>query len=206
MKAQTKKRTSTSRLFQNLVILSSLAMLAIGCGNENTSGKGNNNAPINNGFGVGGVGGFGDYGNLGNMNSQQALNIIASENNCRSNGMYGNQQINGSQRVMSQVQIQGANANVNSIYIGVSTYGDIAVVQNQNGITVADLYLCQRAGMSNNVTQSSNVVLVQDNLCPFAKIDLAYFTIQGQSVQYSFGISSIHIPGTDRISQLCQNY
>ena len=190
------KRTGL-RFLKNLVMITSVALVAMSCGKQNTSGQSNNS--------VAGFGQVGNYGSFGGMDSSQILLRVSQENPCRSSGQYGNQQVNGTQRVQTQVQIQGVNINVGSVHIGVSTYGDIAVMVNRNGQAVADLYVCPRDNSGASASQANaQVRIANDPLCPLAKIDAATFTIQSQAGQLPFGIAPIHIPGTDRISSLCQ--
>ena len=188
MKAQTKKRTSTTRLFKNLVILSSLAMLAIGCGNENTSGKGNNNAPINNGYGIG------QYGNgqYGQYSMQQIIEIVGQENQCAQGG----------QRALVQIPLNGVNVNIGNSHVGVSSYGDIAIVHN-NGAAVMDIYICQRAGVSGQGQLLANPILEASQQCPIGQITAANIVLSGQQ-QYQVAFRPIHIPSVNIYSQVCQ--
>jgi hypothetical protein len=188
MKVQTKKRTSTARLFQNLVILSSLAMLAIGCGNENTSGKGNNNAPINNGYGIG------QYGNgqYGQYSMQQIIEIVGQENQCAQGG----------QRALVQIPLNGVNVNIGNSHVGVSSYGDIAIVHN-NGAAVMDIYICQRAGVSGQGQLLANPILEASQQCPIGQITAANIVLSGQQ-QYQVAFRPIHIPNVNIYSQVCQ--
>jgi hypothetical protein len=187
------------RFLKNLVILTMIAFLAASCGKENESGKSSSSSNGN-------IGGFGSYGNINGANVNQLLNTIASENNCRSNGQYGNQQINNTaQRVRIQAQVQGVNPNGGAVYIGVSSYGDIVVISSATGQNVADVYACQRPGMTGQVNQASNLVIGHSSMCPVSEITAGYFNIPTQAGNFAFGVAPIHIPGTDRVSSLCNN-
>lgn len=196
------------RSLKSLIILTMIAFLAASCGQENQSGQSNDGNFVN--------GVFTNYGTVNGANINQVLNVVARENVCVGNGagfQFGNQPINAtSQRVRVQTQLL-ANANIGSIYIGVSSYGDIVVARNNNGQIQADVYLCARAGMSNQVTQMRSpfdgqiipMTLNQSQLCPVSEITTGYLDIamQGNAGAYRFGLSPIHIPGTNRVSSLC---
>ena len=186
------------RLLKNLFLISTVFVLAISCGKDNTSG--NSNSTTSGSTDV-----FGNYGQVGGLSSSQLLNTISQENPCIGSGQFGSQQISGTQRVKSQITLSSVSSNIGTISMGVSSYGDIAIIQNQNGQVVADLYLCPRVSMTSTVNQISNIVINHDSICPVSKIDSAYFEIQSQSgFAYRFGVAPIHIPGTNRQSSLCQ--
>ena len=193
-----KTKRAGFRFLKNLLMITVIATISISCGKENTSGQSDNT--------VAGFGNIGNYGTFGGMDSSQILLQISQENPCRSSGQYGNQQINGTQRIQTRITVQAQNINMGSVHVGVSTYGDIAVMFNENGQTVADLYICPRDNSSSGATQTSDIRLFNDPLCPLAKIDKANFAITSQYGNLQFGIAPIHIPGTDRVSSLCQNY
>jgi hypothetical protein len=197
MKTTIKTQRKGFRFLRNLVILSMMAFLAASCGKENQSGKSSSSSNTN-------YGGFGNYGTVNGANINQVLDTISRENNCRSNGQYGNQQINtAGQRVRVQAQVQGVNPNAGSIYIGVSSYGDIAIIRNTNGQITTEIYACQRPGMTGQIQQASNVTIGHSSSCPVSEITAGYFNIPTQYGNFAFGVAPIHIPGTDRVSSLC---
>jgi hypothetical protein len=188
MKAQSKKRTSKTRMLKNLVILSSLAILAVGCGNQNTSGKGDDTTGYN-GYGTPGTYGTGQYGQY---SMDQIISIVGQENQCAQGG----------QRSFVQVPLNGTNVNIGSSHVGVSSFGDIAIVHNINGGTMMDLYICQRAGASGQGQLLQNPVLEASQNCPVGQITAADLVLSGQQ-QYQVKFAPIHIPGTNRYSQVC---
>jgi hypothetical protein len=187
MKAQSKMRTSKARFFKNLVVLSSLAILAVGCGNQNTSGKGSNNAPINTG-----INGF-NNGQYGQYSGQQLLSIVGNENPC----------VAGGQRAYVQIPVNGMNINMGSTHIGVSSLGDIAIFQN-NGAPTLDLHICQRAGATGQGQLLANPILETSQLCPVSQVTAANVVLSGQQVQYEIAFRPIHIPQVGIFSSICQ--
>jgi hypothetical protein len=185
------------RFLKNLVVLSMIAFIAASCGQENQSGQSSNNDVFGN---------FGNYGTINGTNISQAIAIVARENNCINftHNQFGNQQINpNAQRTRIRSQIQGVNVNIGAIHLGVSSFGDIAVIGNENGAVYADIYACQRPGMSGQVQQASNIIIRNSSFCPIAEIESGYFSLSTQYGVMNFGLSPIHIPGTNRVSSLC---
>lgn len=186
-----KTRATVSKFLKNLAVLGAISAMAVGCGADNTSGKSGNSTAGTNGYGTG-VYNYPGYGNqYGNMTLDQMLPIIAQENPC----------LQGGQRSYVQIPLQGINVNVGSSHLGVSPFGDIAVVHNV-GQPVMDLHICPRAGITGQGQLLYNPILETSQYCPVGQITAADIMLSGQ-VPYQVKFAPIHIPGTDQLSQLC---
>jgi hypothetical protein len=186
-----KTRAKVSKFLKNLSFFALMAVFAVSCGKDNTSGKSGNS-------GSGFTSGIGSYGTFPNQASlPQIMQVVAQQNPCWEGG----------QRSTVQIALQ-MNVNVGSSYMGVTPFGDIMVVSNY-GQPRAELYICPRAIMSQGTTGGTltrNPIVQADPLCPIGKIDAAtvVFNTNWGPVQLPF--APIHIPGTNRISQLCQAF
>lgn len=181
-----KTQRASSKVLKNLLLILSIAMIAVSCGGDNTSGKSNNNNGI-------GINGYGVYGSNGGVTLEQALQVIGNERRC----------LEGGQRTRVQMQFQG-NVNANSIHFGVSTFGDIAVTINNQ---VLDIYACPRSGqVPQQAQQLTQFVLETSQICPVAQISYGYVRLLIANYPFDVGFAPIHVQGTDRQSQLCTNY
>lgn len=182
-----KTRATVSKFLKNLGVLGAISLMAISCGGKNTSGKTKNSST--NGTGIYNYPGYGNT--YGNMTLSQMMPIIGQENPCAQGG----------QRSYVQIPIQGVNVNVGSGHIGVSPFGDIAVVHNI-GRSVMDLYICPRAGLTGQGQLLYNPILATSKYCPIGQITAADVMLSGQ-VPYQVKFAPIYIPGTNQLSQLC---
>lgn len=191
-----KTRATVSKFLKNLGVLSVISVMAMSCGKDNTSGKSGNNG--NSGTGIFNYPGYGQT--YGNMSLQQILTVVGQENPCRESGQ---------QRIHSSFPLQNINVNQGASHVGVTPEGDIMVVYNFGQGPVIDLHICQRAAFTNvgqvQAQLASNPVIMADPLCPVGKIDSANITMQGAYGPLYGLFAPIHIPGTDRFSQLCNN-
>ncbi len=185
-----KTQRAGSRFLKNLFVFSTVALLAVACGKENTSGDDDDSL-------LNGYSNYGTYtnGNGQSVNLQEALNIVGQERRC----------LEGGQRTRRQIQLQG-NINIGAVHMGVSTYGDIAITANQGGQAVLDIYVCPRSNQApQQVVQASQFILETSNSCPVAQISYGFATATIQGASFNMGFAPIHIPGTDRRSAICQN-
>ena len=166
--------------------MSVIAMMAISCGQNNTSGKSGNSGTN------GGITGIGTFGS--NVSMQQVISVVGQQNPC----------LQGGNRIPVQIPLQGIQVNAGSTHVGVSPFGDIAIVQNA-GQSIMSLYICPRAGLTGQGQLLYNPIIEADQNCPVGKITAADVMLTGQ-VSYQVKFAPIHIPGTDRISQLCTNF
>ena len=188
-----KQKRVRSRFIKNLVVLTSLAFLAIGCGSDNTSGNGTNTTVDPYSYGTYPT--TGTYsGQYGNYSMEQILSIVSQENTCAQGGT----------RAFVQVALQGVSVNMGSSHIGISSYGDIAIVHNNNG-SMMDLYICPRTGATGQGQLLQNPVIETSQYCPVGQITAADIVLSGQ-VQYQVKFAPIHIPSAGRYSSVCQTY
>lgn len=187
-----KTRATVSKFLKNLGALGVISMMAISCGGDNTSGQSRNTSPGINGIPGTGIYNYPGYGNVyGNMSLDQMLPIIGQENPCALGG----------QRSYVQIPLNGINVNVGSSHVGVSPFGDIAVVHNI-GQPVMDLHICPRAGLTGQGQLLYNPIIETSQWCPVGQITAADVMLSGQ-VPYQVKFAPIHIPGTNQLSQLC---
>ena len=191
-----KTRATVSKFLKNLGVLSLISLAAVSCGKDNTSGKSGNNG--NNGAGLFNYPGYGQM--YGNMSLQQILTVVGQENPCRESGQ---------QRIHNSFPLRQMNVNVGSSHVGVSPEGDIMVVYNHGQGPAVDIHICQRAAFQGvgqvRAELSYNPNVQADQLCPVGKIDNAQVVTQGSMGPIYSLFAPIHIPGTDRFSQLCNN-
>lgn len=140
------------------VLLFLLAALA-SCGKDNKSGK-------NNGYyGLNSLNTFGAYGGTGISYNGYSVQQVINENPCI--GGYGN-----NQRFRSTVQ-----ASVNSViangdvYVGVTSYGDVAVLVGTAQGPIFESYLCPRTAMSQSTYPPSGVTLLPYTNCAFKQMN-----------------------------------
>lgn len=186
-----KTRATVSKFLKNLGVLSVITMMSIACGKDNTSGKSGNNSNVNGGTGIYNYPGYGNV--YGTMSLDQILVTVGQENPC----------LQGGQRAYTQIPLQGINVNVGSSHLGVSPFGDIAVVHNI-GQPVMDLLICPRAGLTGQGQLLYNPIIETSQFCPVGQITAADVMLSGQ-VPYQVKFAPIHIPGTDQLSQICNN-
>lgn len=183
----TKSFKGYSRFLKNLAAITLMGVMSIGCGQSNKSGGSSNstttNPPIltnpNTGY---------DNSSL----PSNYINVIRSENPCSMGG----------QRSATQFPLQGISVNAGAIYVGVSSYGDIAVVSNTASGPMMQLEICSRAGATGQGQMLQNPVINNSDYCPVGEITAADIVLQGQ-VPMQVKFAPIHIPGTYRTSSLC---
>jgi hypothetical protein len=184
-----KTQRASSKVLKNLLLILSVAMIAVSCGGDNTSGKSGNN-------GIG-VNGYGAYGSNGGVTPEQALQVIGNERRC----------LEGGQRIRIQAQNFNKNVNANAIHFGVSTFGDIAIARNIQGTSILEIYACPRSGQPAQQAQAlTQFVLESSQICPVSQITYGYAKLQIGGYGFDVGFAPIHVQGTDRRSQLCTNY
>lgn len=181
------KRDGFSRFLKNLVVLSAVALISVSCGKDNSSGKGSST----DGYGSG-IYNYAGYGTqYGNYTLQEMMNIISQENPCAQGGT----------RVRVQIPLN-INVNVGTPYVGVTSFGDMAVVQNQ-GQAVFEMYICPRSGANGQGQLISNPVIESSTYCAIGQITAANAVLYG-ATNYQLAFRSIQYGNG---SQLCRgNY
>jgi hypothetical protein len=176
---------------KNLATIALVATVAVGCGKSNKSGGSTTPTTVSTLPG----GGVYPPGGVPGMNGMQLppnyMDIVRQENPC----------INGMQRTPVQFALQGINVNAGAIYLGVSSFGDIAVVSNSNAGPLMQLEICGRPGASGQGQMMQNPVINNSQYCPVGEITAADVILQGQ-VPMQIKFAPIHIPGY-RMSGLC---
>lgn len=188
-------RTSERRFargLKNLAVILFVATLSVACGKNNTSGDSSNNSNV----GWGGFGGGVYQGGNGNSLPSNWMDIVSSENSCYQGG----------NRAQTSINVN-AQVNVGALYVGVTSYGDIAVIRNENGQSVMHMYLCPRNGLTGQGNVMSQVVVENSYSCPIGQISNADVQLSSSYGQpYYLGFRPIHIQGTQAQSSLCNNY
>ncbi len=123
------------------MILILLAVMA-SCGKDNKSGKGRNGY-----FGFNQLGTNGYYNGTSISYNGLSLQQVIRENPCvGGGGMYGNQRF----RITSQAPVNTVIPN-GDVYVGVTSYGDVAAIGGTAQGPIFEAYLCPRQGMPQQV-------------------------------------------------------
>jgi hypothetical protein len=175
------KNLRVNKFIKSLLTVALVSTLFVSCGKDNTTGK-----KSSNNSGVFGAGAFGN----GSLPSNY-MNTLMQENQCAQGG----------QRTTVQLQL---NQQVSAgLYAGVTSFGDIAVIQNAGGGGRATLYICPRAGLQGGQTNGQlleNPIITNSVTCPIGQISRMNMILQGQT-QYQAIFRPIDAQG----SSLCQN-
>jgi hypothetical protein len=162
----------------------SLLLALFSCGKNNESGKKNTNWDFQNPYG-------GQYPAVGNINSPysyggMSVNQAVQQNPCQSGwgGMtgYTNQQYAG-QRVPIQIPLTNFPTVISpgDIYVGVTSFGDVAVVvgQNVNQPPLFIGYMCPRSFAPTGQGQLMSVTIGSYSNCLFKPITAATIIFPG---------------------------
>lgn len=186
-------KLSLGAALKKVLMLSVLALMVASCGENNTTGKKRNN--VGNWGSFGGFGGGQYYGGNGNTLPNDWMDRIAMENPCHYGG----------QRAQTQLQVNST-VNVGAMYAGVTSEGDIAIVNNQGGVAVMTLFICPRPDLTGQGNITRQPITEASQFCPIGQITASDVSISGQYGTYYLKFAPIHIPGTDRISSICTTY
>lgn len=171
-------RNTIFRLFKSTLVLSLSTLLLASCGGgKNTSGGKSKIDPL--------AGGGVIAGGNGQVLPSNWRNVVRQENPCISGG--------GTRRVVS-FPVQ-TNANVGAIYVGVTSEGDIAYINNNNGTTTLTVEVCQRPDLGNGGQVAQKIVVNNSYYCPVGEITEAYLSLKGNYGQYTLALRPIHVPG-----------
>jgi len=187
------QRFGMKAAFKKALMLSVLALSLVACGENNTTGKSSNSTSGTWGQ-FGGYGGGQYYGGNGNQLPSDWLDRVGQENPCQMGG----------QRAQAQMAVQ-ANVNVGALYVGVTSEGDIAVVNNENGAPTMTLFICPRPDLTGQGSITNQPITEASQYCPVGQVSASDVQLQGQYGQYYLKFAPIHIPGTNRISSICSN-
>lgn len=171
---------------KKLAIVLAAAVIAVGCGKDNKTGQGDNNLPGQGGAPVGswglpsGVQGDANY----------ILNTLASENPCQEGGS----------RVTKQLLLN-ERANAGAFYVGISSFGDIGYIANQNGQAALTMFICPRAGQAPAQVQPSYEIIDTNpsDYCEMSEITKATVYANFQGVPMEINLRAAHFTG----SSLC---
>jgi hypothetical protein len=186
MKSTTSKRFSG--FLKNLAAITLMGVISVGCGQSNKSGG---NSSSNNGT-TPPITTHPNTGINGSTLPSNYIGVIRNENPCQEGG----------QRTSTQFPLQGISVNAGAVYVGVSSYGDIAVVSNTASGPMMQLEICMRAGATGQGQMLANPVINNSDYCPVGEITAADITLQGQ-IPMQVKFAPIHVPGTYRTSSLC---
>ena len=176
------------KLVMKMVVISITSLLLISCGGtKNTSGGSNSKDPVVTNPDI-------FAGGNGTALPPNWQDIIRQENPCQ----YG-----GNQRRTVTFPVQ-VNANVGSMYVGVTSEGDIAYIQNQNGNITLTAEICARPDLGNGGQVSQKIVVNNSLACPVGEITEAYISLQGNYGTYTLGLRPIHVPNIGIASSLCR--
>jgi len=187
---------------KNLGAIAVIGLMVASCGKENKSGNSGSGGAIPPTVGT--------YPSTMNGNQLPAnwLDIVAQENPCAGSQQgyqVGNPGAGINQRQQSQLAVNGnVNVNAGAIYLGVTSYGDIALVQNQNGQAIMNTYTCPRGGAAGQVqlVQNKVVALNLSNECEVDEITAANVMVTVQGVGMELAFRKINIPGAQ--SSICR--
>lgn len=153
-----KTSTTFKGFMKNLLSIAAVGAMVASCGGSNRSGGGGSSSSDGiSGLPVGAQG-----------NSLQYLQVVRQENPCR----------NQATRRTASFPLQNVRAN-NGDYIGVSPFGDIAIVSVNNGQAHMNLEICQRAGTSGKGRVTRNPVLNLSRYCPIGEISALDVVLEG---------------------------
>lgn len=187
------KNLNKGKLLKSLLSIALLSTLFVSCGQDNKTGQSSRNSSIGSGI-WGNVYNNGQYGGgNGAQLPSNFLDIIAQENTC----------VQGGQRSQAQITLN-QNINAGSLYVGVTSYGDISVVQNRGGVATMTMYICPRAGLTGQGQLMQNPIVNISQACPVGEISRAHMVLTGQP-SYEVIFRPIHIPNSGIRSSLCNS-
>lgn len=162
--------------FQKLFFTLTMVAVLASCGNDNKSGKKNNGYPGVDAYGIN------QYGN--GLPYQPGVSIVPTtltglsvaqviaENPC----------ITGSPKYITQIQLPNFPATISQgeLYVGVTSYGDVGVIQG-TGVNTAQFvgYMCQRNSAPGNIT---GIILGPYGKCQFKQLTAANLIYPDQSI------------------------
>lgn len=132
----------------------------VGCGKDNKSGKNNNGA-----YGFNALGTVGQYGGSSIGYNGFSVNQVINENPCI--GGYGN---TARIRVTTQAPVNTVIAQ-GDIYVGVTSFGDVAAIGGTPQGAVFEAYLCPRSLMSQATSAPTGVSLFPYTNCGFKQMN-----------------------------------
>lgn len=169
----------------------SLSLLLVSCGGNNSSGRNSNSNPAAQGI-------FAGY--TGQHNIDQILTQITAENPCVNNVGRTTLQFQDAQR-----GIEGVNQG--SVYIGVTTAGDIAIVTGNGQVNNVQLHICQHVPVTGQAQLSRRSVVTNSVSCPVGEVSVLGVAIGSTSGEiYEYIFSPYHVPQLGRVSSLCQGF
>lgn len=156
-----------------VMILFLLAVMA-SCGKDNKSGKKNNGY-----YGFNQLGTSGQYGGSSISYNGLSLQQIINENPCV--GSYGN---NARFRITSQAPINTVIAN-GDVYVGVTSYGDVAAIGGTPQGPIFEAYLCPRSGQQMQSAPYGVSLLPYTN-CGFKQMNATLQVSDGTLARFGF--------------------
>ncbi len=169
------------RPVSTLLILT-LFTLLIACGKDNKSGKRNNGY-----FGFNQLGTSGAYGGSAITYNGLSLQQVIQQNPCV--GGIGN---GARMRITSQAPVNTVIAN-GDVYVGVTSYGDVAAIGGTPQGPVFEAYICARSMMSQAASTPFNVSLFPYTNCGFKQMNASLRLADGSVANFrmmDFGTST----------------
>lgn len=142
-----------------VMILFLLAVMA-SCGKDNKSGKGNDNFPYFNQLGTSGV-----YTGTSIVYNGLSLAQVINENPCV--GGYNN---NARFRISTQAAVNTVISN-GDVWIGVTSFGDVAAIGGTAQGPIFEAYLCPRSAMPSPQSIASGIQLLPYTGCGFKQMN-----------------------------------
>jgi hypothetical protein len=152
------------------MILFLLAVMA-SCGQDNKSGK-----PRNYGFNA--LGTYGQYGGTSIGYNGLSLQQVINENPCI--GGYGN---NARFRMTAPAQVNTVISN-GDVYVGVTSFGDVAAIGGTPQGPVFEAYLCPRSMMSQAQSAPYNISLFPYTNCGFKQLNASLRLADGSVANF----------------------
>lgn len=177
------------------ILLSIISLALISCGKSNKSGSSSSTTPT-----TGTIttlpGGQTYTGGNGTVLPTNWLDVIANENKC----------FEGGSRIKKTISLANTSVNANALYVGVTSYGDIAIVSSSGAQPTIDMYFCPRAQMTGQGNLINDPVINYSPNCPMGEISGgAKVVLQGpQNVTYKLQFRPAHIPNAGIRSSLCK--
>ncbi len=155
-----------------VMILFLLAVMA-SCGKDNKSGKKNNGY-----YGFNQLGSYGQYGGSSISYNGLSLQQVINENPCI--GGYGN---NARFRMTSAAPVNTVISN-GDVYVGVTSFGDVAAIGGTPQGPIFEAYLCPRSMMSQAASSPYGISLFPYTNCGFKQMNASLRLADGSVANF----------------------
>lgn len=142
------------------------------------------------------------FGQLYTPDGKNIMEVIKHENPCKDK--VGNAISPQALRTYFNTAIN-LNVRPGAHYVGVTPEGDIMVISNNRGRVEAQMLICPRPNLTGSGSFSGEPVLNSSFICPVSEITASNLVLDAENglPPYILSFAPIHIPGTERVSELC---